>query len=50
MRIINGQTLDKPLLKVSVSNSSERGLLGIAAEEISNEKIVCLSTCILRRL
>ena len=29
-RIVNGQMLDKPLLGVNVSNSSERGLLGIA--------------------
>ena len=51
MRIINGQMLDKPLLEVSVSNSSERGLLGIAvAKEMSNEKKSTLSTCILQRL
>jgi glucose/arabinose dehydrogenase len=33
LRIKNGQILDSPLLKVSVSNSSERGLLGIAVSK-----------------
>jgi aldose sugar dehydrogenase len=38
-RIVNGQMLDKPLLEVNVSNSSERGLLGIAvAKRMDEEK------------
>jgi aldose sugar dehydrogenase len=38
LRIINGQILDNPLFKVSVSNSSERGLLGIAVAKASGEE------------
>jgi glucose/arabinose dehydrogenase len=39
LRIINGQILDSPLLEVNVSNSSERGLLGIAiAKDNSDER------------
>jgi glucose/arabinose dehydrogenase len=38
-RIVNGQMLDKPLLEVNVSNSSERGLLGIAvAKRLDEDK------------
>jgi aldose sugar dehydrogenase len=38
LRIINGQILDRPLLEVNVSNSSERGLLGIAVAKDSGEE------------
>jgi aldose sugar dehydrogenase len=37
-RIVNGQMLDKPLLEVNVSNSSERGLLGIAVAKRMDEE------------
>jgi glucose/arabinose dehydrogenase len=38
LRVKNGQILDSPLLEVSVSNSSERGLLGIAVAKASDEE------------
>jgi aldose sugar dehydrogenase len=37
-RIINGQILDSPLLEINISNSSERGLLGIAVAKASGEE------------
>lgn len=36
-RIIDGKTLDEPLLDVSVANKSERGMLGIAVASAKNE-------------
>jgi glucose/arabinose dehydrogenase len=38
LRIINGQILDSPLLEVNVSNSSERGLLGIAVAKDNGDE------------
>lgn len=37
-RIVNGQKLDAPLLDVNVANVSERGLLGIAVANNTNDK------------
>ena len=36
MRIVNGEMLPEPLLKVDVSTISERGMLGIAIEKNNN--------------
>jgi len=35
-RVINGQTLDSPLLDVNVANSVERGMCGIAVSTIGS--------------
>jgi len=35
-RIINGNMLEEPLLKVNVSSGSERGMLGIAISKVAN--------------
>ena len=39
-RVINGQTLDRPLLDVNVANSVERGMCGIAVSTIGSETYV----------
>ncbi|MDW0174294.1 MAG: PQQ-dependent sugar dehydrogenase [Nitrososphaeraceae archaeon] len=41
-RVINGQTLDKPLLDVNVANSVERGMCGIAVSTIGSKTYVYL--------
>ena len=41
-RVINGQTLDRPLLDVNVANSVERGMCGIAVYTIGSETYVFL--------
>ena len=41
-RVINGQTLDRPLLDVNVANSVERGMCGIAVSTIGSETYVFL--------
>ena len=41
-RVINGQTLDKPLLDVNVANSVERGMCGIAVSTIGSKIYVYL--------
>jgi len=41
-RVINGQTLDSPLLDVNVANSVERGMCGIAVSTIGSETYVFL--------
>ena len=41
-RVINGQTLDRPLLDVNVANSVERGMCGIAVSTIGSKTYVFL--------
>jgi glucose/arabinose dehydrogenase len=41
-RVINGQTLDRPILDVNVANSVERGMCGIAVSTIGSETNVFL--------
>ena len=41
-RVINGQTLDRPLLDVNVANSVERGICGIAISTIGSKTYVFL--------
>lgn len=41
-RVINGQTLDRPLLDVNVANSVERGMCGIAISTIGSKTYVFL--------
>jgi aldose sugar dehydrogenase len=41
-RVINGQTLDRPLLDVNVANSVERGMCGIAVSTFGSKTYVFL--------